>query len=207
MSNQTDTGNITIQSCYSNNQYIRIVRMFPEEYRENGKYLEIHYSFAEGPFGRMLIASTPKGICSVTLAKDEKSAVESLKQMFPNAYFLALQEASHKKVLSYLTPDSCQPENVILHLKGTEFQLKVWKALLDIPMGELSSYGKIAKQISNPKACRAVGNAVGDNPVFFLIPCHRVIQSSGAIGKYYWGTTLKTVIIKWEASLKSTHKQ
>ena len=90
--------------------------------------------------------------------------------------------------------------DIKLHLKGTDFQLKVWETLLKIPMGELSTYGDIAKKIQNPNASRAVGTAIGSNPVAFLIPCHRVIQSSGNFGGYMWGNTRKTAIIGWEVS-------
>ena len=93
-----------------------------------------------------------------------------------------------------------------LHLKGTDFQLKVWETLLKIPMGNLSTYGQIAGEIQNPKASRAVGTAIGSNPVAFLIPCHRVIQSSGHFGGYMWGTTRKTAIIGWEAAQMSPSK-
>jgi AraC family transcriptional regulator of adaptative response/methylated-DNA-[protein]-cysteine methyltransferase len=85
-----------------------------------------------------------------------------------------------------------------MHLKGTEFQLKVWHALLTIPFGDLSTYGHIAEKIENPKASRAVGTAIGNNPVSFIIPCHRVIQTSGAIGGYMWGPNRKTAMIGWE---------
>ena len=86
-----------------------------------------------------------------------------------------------------------------LHLKGTAFQIKVWETLLKIPVGQLSTYGNIAAQIEHPKAARAVGSAVGDNPVAFLIPCHRVIQSTGHFGQYHWGSTRKVAMIGWEA--------
>jgi AraC family transcriptional regulator, regulatory protein of adaptative response / methylated-DNA-[protein]-cysteine methyltransferase len=85
-----------------------------------------------------------------------------------------------------------------LHLKGTHFQLKVWETLLTIPFGQLSTYGNIASKINNPKASRAVGSAIGDNPVAFLIPCHRVIQSTGVFGQYMWGAKRKTAMISWE---------
>jgi AraC family transcriptional regulator of adaptative response/methylated-DNA-[protein]-cysteine methyltransferase len=88
-----------------------------------------------------------------------------------------------------------------LHLKGTPFQLKVWEALLNIPMASLTTYGQLAAGLSRPKASRAVGSAVGDNPVAFLIPCHRVIQSTGAIGQYHWGSDRKAAIIGWEAAM------
>jgi AraC family transcriptional regulator of adaptative response/methylated-DNA-[protein]-cysteine methyltransferase len=85
-------------------------------------------------------------------------------------------------------------------LKGTDFQIKVWETLIKIPSGRLSTYGKIANQIENPKASRAVGSAIGDNPVAYLIPCHRVIQSTGTIGQYHWGSSRKAAIIGWEAA-------
>jgi AraC family transcriptional regulator of adaptative response/methylated-DNA-[protein]-cysteine methyltransferase len=91
-------------------------------------------------------------------------------------------------------------ETVKLHLKGTSFQLKVWETLLKIPLGGLSTYGKIAEQIQSPGASRAVGAAIGSNPVAYLIPCHRVIRTAGEIGEYHWGSTRKTAIIGWEAA-------
>src|SRR6185437_1351105 len=91
-------------------------------------------------------------------------------------------------------------QKIKLHLKGTAFQLKVWEALLKIPAGKLSTYASIANTIKHPKAARAVGSAVGDNPIAYLIPCHRVIRSTGIIGDYHWGSTRKTAIIGWESS-------
>ena len=85
-------------------------------------------------------------------------------------------------------------------MKGTEFQLKVWETLLKIPVGQLTTYGNIAREIQMPQASRAVGTAIGDNPVAFLIPCHRIIQSTGILGGYHWGTTRKAAIIGWEAA-------
>lgn len=93
-----------------------------------------------------------------------------------------------------------QLDQIKLHLKATEFQLNVWQALLTIPTGELTTYGSVADKIDKPKASRAVGTAIGSNPIAFLIPCHRVIQSSGKIGGYMWGNTRKSAIIGWEAS-------
>lgn len=89
---------------------------------------------------------------------------------------------------------------VKLHLKGTDFQLKVWESLLKIPMGKFTTYGRLASQLDNPKASRAVGSAVGDNPVAYLIPCHRVIQSTGTFGQYHWGSVRKTAMLGWEAA-------
>ncbi|MNT75939.1 Methylated-DNA--protein-cysteine methyltransferase [compost metagenome] len=105
-----------------------------------------------------------------------------------------------QNALYIFSHDWSKLNQVKLHLKGTEFQLKVWEALLKIPMGKLATYGNLAKQLQNPNASRAVGTAIGDNPVAFLIPCHRVIQSSGALGGYHWGLNRKTAMIGWEAA-------
>jgi AraC family transcriptional regulator of adaptative response/methylated-DNA-[protein]-cysteine methyltransferase len=105
-----------------------------------------------------------------------------------------------QNALYIFTQDWSRLPEIKLHLKGTEFQLKVWETLLKIPMGGLTTYKDIAGRIGNPRASRAVGSAVGYNPVAFLIPCHRVIQSTGVIGEYYWGATRKTAIIGWEAA-------
>jgi AraC family transcriptional regulator, regulatory protein of adaptative response / methylated-DNA-[protein]-cysteine methyltransferase len=101
------------------------------------------------------------------------------------------------------TQDWNQLPEIKLHLKGTDFQLKVWETLLRIPMGGLTTYKDIAGRIGNPQASRAVGTAVGDNPVAYLIPCHRVIQSTGVIGQYHWGAGRKTAMIGWEAARTS----
>ncbi len=107
---------------------------------------------------------------------------------------------SRVRALFVFQQDRCKLEQIKLHLNGTAFQLKVWQALLKIPLGDLTSYGAIAQKINRPTAARAVGSAIGHNPVAFLIPCHRVIQNSGNMGGYMWGTTRKSAIIGWEAS-------
>lgn len=180
-------------------RFITIESMTSDECKNQGENLEIHYSFEEGPFGKMIVASTHKGVCSIGFANDETSTVNDLRKKFPKAIFKNKAEASHSILLSAFTDDWSSLHSIKLHLKGTNFQLKVWNALLNIPMGKLVTYGDIAKHINHPKACRAVGSAVGDNPVFFLIPCHRVIQASGKIGNYYWGRPIKTAIIGWES--------
>jgi len=173
--------------------------MKPEEYNGQGVNLEIHYSFAESPFGKVIIASTQKGICSLSFANDEVLAVTSLKNSFPKAVFIEKTNEIHQNALSFFSRKWSQLHPIKLHLKGTNFQIEVWKALLEIPWGKLINYGDIAKKINHPKACRAVGSAVGKNPIFFLIPCHRVIQASGDWGNYYWGRKMKADIIKWES--------
>lgn len=131
---------------------------------------------------------------------DKEKAFGELKQKFPNASFIEQQDALQKNALSIFDKDWTQLNTIKLHLKGTDFQLKVWESLLTIPMGKLSTYGTLAEKIGNPKASRAVGTAIGSNPVAFLIPCHRVIQSTGHLGGYRWGSERKQLIVGWEGS-------
>lgn len=180
--------------------FITIEGMTPGEFKQGGQHLSINYSFAETMFGNILVASTPKGICHLAFAEDEQEALLSLQKSFPNAIFRQMVDTLQQQALFIFTRDWSKLNRIKLHLKGTEFQLKVWEALLKIPSGCLSTYGDIARHINHPKASRAVGSAIGDNPVAFLIPCHRVIQSSGAIGEYHWGSTRKTAMIGWEAA-------
>jgi AraC family transcriptional regulator of adaptative response/methylated-DNA-[protein]-cysteine methyltransferase len=182
--------------------FINIEGMSPGEYKNGGEELTINYSFAESPFGNILVASTPKGICHLAFADNEKGALEVLKNMFPRAAYRQMVDMAQQNVLYIFTHDWSRLNQIKLHLKGTAFQLKVWEALLKIPMGRLATYGGIASQIRQPKASRAVGAAIGDNPVAFLIPCHRVIQSSGVFGQYHWGAVRKTAMIGWEAAQK-----
>jgi AraC family transcriptional regulator of adaptative response/methylated-DNA-[protein]-cysteine methyltransferase len=179
--------------------FIKIEGMTPGEYKRGGENLEINYSFAESPFGNILVASTPKGICHIAFADDETVALASLQTMFPNAKYKQVVDMAQQNVLYIFTHDWNKLNEVKLHLKGTEFQLKVWETLLKIPMGQLSTYGDIARHIKNPTASRAVGSAIGDNPIAFLIPCHRVIQSTGVFGGYMWGADRKAAMIGWEA--------
>ena len=110
-------------------------------------------------------------------------------------------------LLSLFQRDWNNAEKIKLHLKGTDFQLKVWQALLQIPSGRLSTYGTMAAQLGNPKAARAVGTAIGDNPVAYIIPCHRVIQSGGQPGGYHWGISRKNAIIGWESALSASEEE
>jgi AraC family transcriptional regulator of adaptative response/methylated-DNA-[protein]-cysteine methyltransferase len=178
--------------------FVNIEGMTPAEYKNGGKNLEINYSFAESPFGNMIVASTNKGVCFMAFAEDEETGFSDLKNKFPNATFSKKLDLAQQNALFIFQNDWSKLSEIKLHLKGTDFQLKVWETLLKIPMGKLSTYGTIAQQIEKPNASRAVGTAIGSNPVAFLIPCHRVIQSSGTFGGYMWGNTRKTAIIGWE---------
>ncbi len=180
--------------------FVNIEGMTPGEFKNGGENLTINYSFAESPFGHILVASTPKGICYMAFADDEKKELKKLQQYFPNAQYRQMLDMVQQNALYIFTHDWGKLHQVKLHLKGTDFQLKVWETLLKIPMGQLSTYGTIAAHIDQPNASRAVGTAIGNNPVAFLIPCHRVIQSGGTFGNYMWGATRKTAIIGWEAA-------
>ncbi len=184
--------------------FITIESMTPGEYKNGGENLSINYSFAETPFGNILVASTHKGICHIAFADDEQQALAALQKRLPNASLRQMVDLAQQNVLYIFTHDWSKLDQVKLHLKGTEFQLKVWETLLKIPIGRVATYGNVAKQIQRPNACRAVGSAIGDNPVAFLIPCHRIIQSTGVFGNYHWGSTRKTAMLGWEAARTQT---
>ncbi|OUS01033.1 cysteine methyltransferase [Flavobacteriales bacterium 33_180_T64] len=184
--------------------FVKIEGMTPGEYKNKGENLNINYSFAESLFGLILVASTDKGICYMGFSDDKKNAFSELKKRFPKASFIQQTDKIQQNALQIYTQDWSKINKIKLHLKGTDFQLKVWEALLKIPTGNLATYGNIAKLIQKPKASRAVGTAIGNNPIAFLIPCHRVIQSTGTFGGYMWGTARKTAIIGWEASKINT---
>ncbi|HEY6505923.1 MAG TPA: methylated-DNA--[protein]-cysteine S-methyltransferase [Chitinophagaceae bacterium] len=183
--------------------FIKIEGMTPGEFKNGGENLLINYSYAESPFGNILVASTAKGICYMAFADDEQKALLDLHTHFPRAQFRQMVDLVQQNALYIFTQDWNKLHQVKLHLKGTDFQLKVWETLLKIPMGQLTTYGTIAQKIEKPEASRAVGTAIGNNPVAFLIPCHRVIQSTGTIGGYMWGPTRKTAMIGWEAAKTS----
>lgn len=184
--------------------FIKIEGMTPGEFKNGGANLSINYSYAESPFGHILVASTPKGICYMAFEEKKEDTFNDLRQRFPNARFTQMVDLIQQNALYIFTHDWSQLDKIKLHLKGTDFQLKVWETLLKIPMGQLSTYGEIAKSISKPSASRAVGTAIGSNPVAFLIPCHRVIRGTGELGGYQWGPIRKTAIIGWEGVQNET---
>ncbi|NVM62379.1 AraC family transcriptional regulator of adaptative response/methylated-DNA-[protein]-cysteine methyltransferase [Mucilaginibacter sp. SG538B] len=183
--------------------FIKVEGMTPGEYRNGGAMLQINYSFADTPFGKVIVASTGKGICHMAFVDDgEEKALEQLKISFPNAGYNQLVDRIQQNALFIFTQDWSRLDEIKLHLKGTDFQIKVWETLLKVPAGGLTTYASLAKKSGSENAYRAVGSAVGSNPVAFLIPCHRVIKSTGEIGQYHWGSARKNAIIGWEAALK-----
>jgi AraC family transcriptional regulator of adaptative response/methylated-DNA-[protein]-cysteine methyltransferase len=180
--------------------FIGIEGMTPGEYKNGGEALQIHYSFAETPFGDIIIASTGKGICHLAFVTEQEEGIAGLTSAFPKAAIAQKTDILQQDALRFFTGDWNDLRKVKLHLKGTPFQVKVWQTLLQIPFGNISTYSGIANRIEHPGASRAVGSAIGSNPVAFLIPCHRVIKSTGIIGDYHWGTARKTAILGWEAA-------
>ena len=172
-----------------------IERMTDSEYRN----LKIDYGFYSTPVGEILVASTSRGICCIELANNRDEALQLLCKRFAKSFQRECHTEYHDLALRFFCKNERQStDEIVLHLHGTEFQIQVWKALLEIPFGETSTYSDIAKAINNPRALRAVGTAIGRNPVAILIPCHRVLRTDGGIGGYYWGIEKKKKLLEWE---------
>lgn len=182
--------------------FVNIEGMTPGEFKNGGRELEISYSFTQSPFGEVLIASTEKGICNLLFVDDKNSGLKKMQNLWSQAAIIENKNQHIEKLRNNFS-DWQNIEKIKLHIRGTDFQLKVWEALLKIPAGKLATYSDVAGQINNPKAARAVGMAIGRNPVGYLIPCHRVIKKTGDIGEYQWGSTRKTAIIGWESAMAS----
>mgnify|MGYP002400570795 CR=1 FL=1 len=181
--------------------FVSIEGMTPGEFKNGGKHLFIQYSLQESRFGNYLIASTYAGICNLLFYEHSANAVvRELQELWPQATLTEGENDDHQQVRQFFDNDFSQPQKIKLNLKGTPFQLKVWESLLRIPEGRLTTYTQIAQSIQRPAAQRAVGSAIGANPIGFIIPCHRVIKSVGNIGEYRWGTARKMALIGWEAS-------
>ncbi|MBN9382300.1 MAG: methylated-DNA--[protein]-cysteine S-methyltransferase [Chitinophagaceae bacterium] len=181
--------------------FIKVEGMSPGEFKHGGEALRINYSFADSPFGEILVAATPKGICHMSFVDNgHQEALDGLKANFPNAKYVQMVDMIQQNALFVFTQDWSKLDEIKLHLKGTGFQIKVWETLLKVPTGGFTTYGDLAANAGYEGASRAVGTAVGNNPVAFLIPCHRVIKSTGDIGQYHWGAVRKNAIIGWEAS-------
>jgi AraC family transcriptional regulator, regulatory protein of adaptative response / methylated-DNA-[protein]-cysteine methyltransferase len=178
--------------------FVSIEGVTPNEYKTLGQGLVIQYGFHPTPFGECFIAMTEKGICALSFV-DETNKQQTF-QAFMDKWQAAklVFNASNTEGVVYQIFDPNVKNKIQIWIQGTNFQLKVWEALLKIPQGSVSTYQKIAENIQNPKAVRAVGTAIGSNPIAFLIPCHRVIKSTGIIGEYHWGSTRKKAILGWE---------
>lgn len=181
-----------------NETYFSIKKNSNPIINNNDIQIELSFEYFDSPFGRMLIVSSLEGICYLHFVRSEKKSIEQLKLQFPRAQFMEQTNEWHKAVQQFISLNQT-PENIIpLHIHGTPFQFQVWNHLLKIPFGALKTYGMIANELNNPMSSRAVGKAVGTNPIAFIIPCHRVVPASGIIGHYLWGKEKKQAIIGWE---------
>lgn len=175
--------------------FVDLEAMTPGEFKNGGAELIIHYSLHDSVFGKYVVASTCKGVCNI-LFYDTEDPTELLRERWPQATLIYEAVSLQQPVVDFFKRES--PEKIKLHVKGTNFQVKIWEALLKVPEGALMSYGTIAKHIGDPKASRAVGTAIGANPIGYLIPCHRAIKATGHLGKYHWGDTRKKVMVGCE---------
>lgn len=190
-------------------QFVNIEAVTPGEFKNRGSDMVINYSIAESPFGSLFVAATERGICRIifvdggSLDKQLNAGVADLQQCWPKAR-LGHRPPPQLDALQQLFQRNQpieKPLSLLVH--GTNFQVQVWRALLRIHGGSLCSYGQIAEAIGRPSAARAVGSAIGANPIALLIPCHRVICQSGVIGGYRWGTVRKQAILSWELGMES----
>ena len=178
--------------------FVNTEAVTPGEYKSRGAGVDIRYGIHPTPFGKCLIATTERGICHLGFVDgSEGRAIDNLVEHWKNAS-MSEDYASTAPLVNriFLEGESALP--LRLHLRGTNFQIKVWEALLSIPPGALTTYEQIAAQIGSPRAMRAVGSAVGDNPIAYLIPCHRVIRKSGEFGNYLYGSARKKAILARE---------
>lgn len=175
--------------------------MTREEFLGIKKPLVIHYSFQTVPGGRVLVASTPKGVCFLMPAAHKWLPEETLKSHFPHARLRHRSVELHKKAAWLLKQRCDKVRDLCLHLYGTPFQLDVWRDLLQIPAGKVTTYLNIAKRIHRPKAARPVGQAVSANPVMYIVPCHRVVCTNGKLGGYHWGIVRKVKYLNMEAHI------
>ena len=178
--------------------FTTIEAVTPQAFKTAGKGLEMDYGFHETPFGECLIATTERGICHLAFI-DETTKQTEFERLVDTWHFAKRHHNTQNTegVVDKLFQRE-KPDKIHLLVQGTNFQLKVWEALLRIPQGAVSTYQQIANAIDNPKAVRAVGTAIGSNPIAYLIPCHRVIRKEGEIGQYHWGSTRKKALIGLE---------
>ena len=176
--------------------FVTIEAVTPQEFKTQGAGIQIAYGFHETPLGACILATTERGLCGLSFVQnnDRETAFLELKNKWQNAQLVENQEYT-EGVVQRIFNETATDRKFNLLVKGTNFQLKVWQALLHIPSGNVASYQTIAQSIGNPKALQAVGSAVGANPVGYLIPCHRVIRKEGQIGEYHWGSARKTLIL------------
>ncbi|WP_323769007.1 bifunctional helix-turn-helix domain-containing protein/methylated-DNA--[protein]-cysteine S-methyltransferase [Marinovum sp.] len=175
--------------------------MSPGDFKSGGAGLEISYGFHPSPFGTAVVMATERGLCGLAFADpgEEPAALEDMTRRWPGARLIQDQEATASYVERVFSPEQWRADRPLrIVMIGTDFQVQVWEALLRIPLGTASSYQDVARAIGRPKASRAVGAAVGRNPISFVVPCHRAMGKSGALTGYHWGITRKRAMLGWE---------
>jgi len=182
--------------------FVSLEAVTPGEYKTRGAGLRIGYGIQPSPFGSMFLATTQRGVCWLSFLSDEPAERElaSLKRFWQGAEFSPDKEGTGAMAKRIFRRQENENGSLTLLVKGTNFQINVWKALLRIPPGLLCSYSQVARAIGNPSASRAVGRALAVNPVAYLIPCHRVIRKVGIPGDYRWGDIRKKALIAWETA-------
>jgi AraC family transcriptional regulator of adaptative response/methylated-DNA-[protein]-cysteine methyltransferase len=179
----------------------------PGEVKSGGDGWTITSGFADSPFGTCLVGKSPRGICHLSFVdtKDRSKEGGAIKASWPRAHVQWDNDAAKRLINSIFQPcpNGGQNDSLRLYVRGTEFQVRVWRALLQVPRGDLVSYGKIAKALGDRAAARAVGSAIGQNSLAYLIPCHRVIRETGVLGEYRWGPCRKKALVAWETAERS----
>jgi AraC family transcriptional regulator of adaptative response/methylated-DNA-[protein]-cysteine methyltransferase len=178
----------------------------PGEMKSGGASWMISFGFADSPFGKYLIAESPRGVCHLSFVENEKTSLTELQKNWPQAK-VKRDDSTAEKMAGQIFRQHAGSETgapLRAFVCGTPFQVRVWRALLQVQPGTLTSYGRLASAIDKPTAARAVGTAVGKNPLAYLIPCHRVIRETGVIGDYHWGAIRKRAMIAWEGSQRFT---
>ena len=181
--------------------------MSPGEWKAGGEGLTVAYGFHPCPFGMALVMTTPRGLAGLALADagKERAALKDMKSRWPRARYVedfAATAATARRIFDPALWRKDTPLRVVLI--GTDFEVRVWERLLDLPMGGLTTYSDLAAKAGSPKAARAVGAAVGKNPICFVVPCHRVVGRSGELTGYHWGLTRKRAMLGWEAGIASS---
>lgn len=182
--------------------FVQLEAVTPGEYKQQGAGLVIEHGVHDTPFGQAFVALTPRGVCNFSFLdnKAPDAPLAALVQSWPAAELREVPSRTQGVINTMFDGAKAPDRPISLHVSGTNFQISVWRALLQIPPAKVVSYAQVASAIGNPKAARAVGLAVGANPVALMIPCHRVIQQNGKLGGYHWGETRKQAIHAWEAA-------
>jgi AraC family transcriptional regulator of adaptative response/methylated-DNA-[protein]-cysteine methyltransferase len=181
--------------------FVRWEAMSPGEFALKGGGLKIYWGWFDSPFGPALVMGTDKGICGIGFAAEtgQEEAMEDLTSRWPKADYI--QQPDHLRAWVDTAFGASDPGSPApLYLIGAPFQIKVWEALLAIPSGQITTYSEIAAHVGHPKAVRAVGTAVGRNPISWLVPCHRALRKSGGLGGYHWGLPVKRALLAYESA-------